>query len=49
MLPYLQKKITTQHCLSCIKAAHAITNINELPTFAHNPWMSCLCQHTTCQ
>ena len=45
----IYKKNTTQHCLSCIKVAHTITNIIELPTFAHNPWMSCLRQHTTCQ
>ena len=39
LLPYLQKN-TTHHCLNCIKAAHAITYMNELLIFAHYLWMS---------
>ena len=40
---------TTQHCLSCMETAHTITYMNELPIFAHNLWMSCLRQDTSCQ
>ena len=33
---------TTQHCLSCINAAHAITYMNELTMLAYNLWLRCL-------
>ena len=32
----IYNKYTTQHCLSCIEAAHAITYINELSMLAYN-------------
>ena len=41
--------LTTQHCLSCIEAARAITSMNELLMFAHNLLVSCLRQDTSCQ
>ena len=45
----IYNKFTTQHCLSCIEAAHAITYMNELPIFAHNLWMCCPRQYTSYQ
>ena len=47
MLPYYNK-YTTQHCLSCIEAAHAITYLNELTMLAIRYIMSMIvssCQH----